>query len=250
MATWRKQDLHFSLDEERSQHPIATAAIETPLGRLFVMAEVVPIGRALHLLGLHTHGDHTSANQVGTANLLVLVQAFMEEMDVDELVVTARLRTTGANPGQAARKSGSPVGLVLEMTGPLRDTKTIFAIGALAHRGVVLLRAKRAVETMVMEGKAFIHVPKVESLDALIDELATSGVKATALPDAAVDVCAIREKLGLTQEQFAIRYALDVDAVRNWETGRRTPDTAARSYLRAIAGNPAAVEEALWSASA
>ena len=56
---------------------------------------------------------------------------------------------------------------------------------------------------------------------------------------------AIREGLALSQEQFALRYALDVDAVRNWERGRRQPDRAARSYLRVIAREPALVAEAL-----
>jgi len=153
-------------------------------------------------------------------------------------------------PGRPRVESGSPVGLLIEMTRPLRETKTIFAIGALAHRGMNLLRAKRAVEAMMYDGKAFVHVPKVESLDALTQELADAGVKATALPNAGIDVRAIREKLDFTQEQFAVRYGLDVDAVRNWETGRRTPDTAAQSYLRAIRANPEAVEAALWSDAA
>jgi len=153
-------------------------------------------------------------------------------------------------PGRPRVESGSPVGLLIEMARPLRETKTIFAIGALAHRGMNLLRAKRAVEAMVYEGKAYVYVPKVESLDALIEELAGTGVKATALADAGIDVRAIRDRLGLTQEQFAVRYGLDVDAVRNWETGRRTPDTAAQSYLRAIRANPEAVEAALWSDAA
>lgn len=113
-----------------------------------------------------------------------------------------------------------------------------------------LLRAKRAVEAMVETRKAFVYVPKVESIDALMQELAKAGVKATALPNAGIDVRAIREKLDFTQEQFAVRYGLDVDAVRNWETGRRTPDTAAQSYLRAIRANPEAVEAALWSDAA
>ena len=65
------------------------------------------------------------------------------------------------------------------------------------------------------------------------------------MPNAGIDIRAIREKLDFTQEQFALRYGLDVDAVRNWETGRRTPDTAAQSYLRAIRANPEAVEAAL-----
>jgi len=113
-----------------------------------------------------------------------------------------------------------------------------------------LLRAKRAIEAMVRDGSAFVHVPKVESLAALIGELARSGIRATALPATNIDVSALRGRLGLTQDQFAVRYGLDIDAVRNWEAGRRTPDTAARSYLRAISARPDAVRDALWEAQA
>jgi putative transcriptional regulator len=48
----------------------------------------------------------------------------------------------------------------------------------------------------------------------------------------------------LTREQFAVRYGLEVETVRNWETGKREPDTTARSYLRVIANAPEHVEEA------
>ena len=61
----------------------------------------------------------------------------------------------------------------------------------------------------------------------------------------AVNVKAIREKLGLTQEGFARRFNLDVRAVQDWEQDRRRPDRAARSLLRVIEANPKAVERAL-----
>jgi putative transcriptional regulator len=154
------------------------------------------------------------------------------------------------SPGRGKVQSGSPVALLIESACDLRQMKTINAIESLVHRWMPLLRAKRAIEAMVYHHKAFVYVPKVESLDTLTQELAKSGVKATALPNAGIGVRAIRDKLDLTQEQFAVRYGLDVDAVRNWETGRRTPDTAAQSYLRAIRANPEAVEAALWADAA
>ena len=147
-------------------------------------------------------------------------------------------------------ESGSPATLLIEWARDIRDIQKIPAIEALAHRWIPKLRAMRAVDVMVADRKAYVYVPKVESLDALTQELAKAGVKATALPNAGIDVRAIREKLDFTQEQFAVRYGLDVDSVRNWETGRRTPDTAAQSYLRAIRANPEAVEAALWSDAA
>ena len=154
------------------------------------------------------------------------------------------------NPGKPRVESGSPVGLMMTWAGNIRDIKTIPVIRALAHRCMNLLRAKRAVEAMVAERRTFVLVPKVESLDALTRELAEAGVRAIALPAASIDVRAMREKLGLTQEQLAVRYGLDVNAVRNWERGRRTPDTAAASYLRAIGADPDAVQAALWGGAA
>jgi putative transcriptional regulator len=53
-----------------------------------------------------------------------------------------------------------------------------------------------------------------------------------------LDVRAVREGLGLSQEQFARRYNLELDAVQNWEQGRRTPDRTVQSYLRVIAAYP------------
>jgi putative transcriptional regulator len=156
----------------------------------------------------------------------------------------ARLGPTEALPQV---ESGSPVAVLLEWAGDISDIKTIPAMFALTRRWVPLLRAKRTVEAVVAEKRAFILVPKVEAMDALTADLAQAGVRATATPDACtIAVKDLRERLGLTQEQFALRYALDIDAVRNWEHGRRKPDTAAQSYLRAISGDPEAVEAALW----
>nr|WP_294519262.1 helix-turn-helix domain-containing protein [uncultured Rhodopila sp.] len=141
---------------------------------------------------------------------------------------------------------GSAAAVLLESTVEVRQIKTISAIRSLGRRWTPILRAKRAVEAMIANRRAFILVPKLDSIDALAAELAACGVRATRVPDTDIDVKAMRERLDLTQEQFALHYGLDLDAVRNWEHGRRKPDTAARSYLRAIYNDPAAVEAALW----
>ena len=60
-----------------------------------------------------------------------------------------------------------------------------------------------------------------------------------------VDVKAIRERLGLTQAAFAERFGFSLDTLRKWEQGQTVPDRPARAYLRVIARNPKAVEEAL-----
>ena len=58
----------------------------------------------------------------------------------------------------------------------------------------------------------------------------------------------IRRALGLTQEEFAVRYRIPLGTLRDWEQGAKQPDQAARAYLRAIAGDPAAVQRALHTA--
>ena len=55
----------------------------------------------------------------------------------------------------------------------------------------------------------------------------------------------IRRALGLTQEEFAARYHIPLGTLRDWEQGAAQPDQAARAYLRAIAGDPVAVQRAL-----
>ena len=58
----------------------------------------------------------------------------------------------------------------------------------------------------------------------------------------------MRRALGLSQEEFAARFHIPLGTLRDWEQGRKEPDTAARAYLRVIGHNPAAVTEALnWT---
>ncbi len=67
--------------------------------------------------------------------------------------------------------------------------------------------------------------------------------KAT-LPET-IDVRAIRKKLHLSQGKFAEAFGFSVDAVRHWESGRRTPEASTRAYMTVIAHNPQAVLKAL-----
>jgi putative transcriptional regulator len=60
-----------------------------------------------------------------------------------------------------------------------------------------------------------------------------------------VDVKAIRAKLGMSQAQFAASFGFALDAVQNWEQGRRRPDGAARAFLKVIEREPEAVRRAL-----
>jgi putative transcriptional regulator len=142
-------------------------------------------------------------------------------------------------------QSGSAAVLVLRLPNPPAIPRPIDAMFALARRGMTMLRAKRAIETLIETGRVFVELPTVESIEALVGELKASGVAAASIDaNKRIDVRALRERLGLTQEQFALRFGLEVDTLRNWEAGRRSLDAAAGSYLRAISNDPDAVERA------
>jgi len=64
-----------------------------------------------------------------------------------------------------------------------------------------------------------------------------------------VNVKKLRERLGLTQEEFAATYRIPVGTLRDWEQYRKNPDAPARAYLMVIAKNPQAVAEWLRTAA-
>ena len=55
----------------------------------------------------------------------------------------------------------------------------------------------------------------------------------------------IRKRLNLTQEEFAERFHLRLGTIRDWEQGKKQPDSAARVLLWVIEKNPEAVDQAL-----
>jgi putative transcriptional regulator len=67
---------------------------------------------------------------------------------------------------------------------------------------------------------------------------------------AEIDTRAIRDKLKLTQKQFALRYHIPLATLRDWEQGRRLPDAPARALIKAIREEPAAVRRALARSAA
>jgi putative transcriptional regulator len=60
-----------------------------------------------------------------------------------------------------------------------------------------------------------------------------------------IDARAIRGRLGLTQQEFAIRFGFSINTLRHWEQGRRVPEGPTRAYLLVIDREPQAVQKAL-----
>ena len=59
------------------------------------------------------------------------------------------------------------------------------------------------------------------------------------------EIRATREQLGMTQEEFAELFGVNLHTLRNWEQGRRRPEGPARVLLRIIEKEPKAVFRAL-----
>ncbi len=53
-----------------------------------------------------------------------------------------------------------------------------------------------------------------------------------------VNVPALRQRQGLTQEQFSDRYRIPLGTLRDWEQRRREPDGTAKTLLRIIDRHP------------
>ena len=64
-------------------------------------------------------------------------------------------------------------------------------------------------------------------------------------PEEIEDVRALRTRVGVSREAFAKRYGFSVDAIRQYESRRRTPTGPVRTLLRVIAREPDAVTRAL-----
>lgn len=141
--------------------------------------------------------------------------------------------------------SGMPAVFFLDLPRGQQVPRPVDAMRVLARRGLTMLKAKRTFEALAERGRMLVELPIVENVEAVVRELGETGIRArmASLPGTP-DVRALRARLGLTREQFALRYGLEAETVKNWEIGRRDPDTASRSYLHVISADPEGVEQA------
>lgn len=57
----------------------------------------------------------------------------------------------------------------------------------------------------------------------------------------AVDVKSIRAKVGMTQEEFAVTFGINLGTLRHWERGDRFPRGSALALLNLIQKDPATI---------
>ncbi len=63
-----------------------------------------------------------------------------------------------------------------------------------------------------------------------------------------LDVKSIRQKIGMSQQEFAGYFGVSKRTIQEWEQGRRHPSGAARAFLLVIDREPEAVRRALTAA--
>ena len=61
----------------------------------------------------------------------------------------------------------------------------------------------------------------------------------------APEIKTVREKLNVSQSEFALLIGVSVRTLQNWEQGRRKPEGPAKALLRIASKNPGAVLGAL-----
>src|SRR5580700_3376694 len=88
----------------------------------------------------------------------------------------------------------------------------------------------------------------IEGMEAAVDYMRGKKVRTVThkvhIPDK-IDVRKIREKLGLSRQEFANRYGFSSRTLQHWEQGNRHPHGPARVLLLLLLREPVTIEKIL-----
>lgn len=230
---WAAADISFEIGEV--DDPAAEVFITTPEGQIQVLAEFEERGKCLRLLRLDIQSELPP--QALTIGRIRLIAAVWKEWATMKSKLKERLARLGPIRDTHRALSGSPADVVLRPTKGLRGIRVLDAVRLLTETGVSLLKAKRAIEAMIERGEFALRLPAAGDTAALASGLRAAGIALNKLAEQDVDVRHLRKGLGLSREQFALRFNLSIDSVAKWEVGERKPDRAANNYLRVIAAD-------------
>lgn len=112
-------------------------------------------------------------------------------------------------------------------------------------------KAKKAAKSRVARKTPTVGERIVEGLEQAVawtrGESGRARVTLVQVPN--VDVRDVRQRMGLSQAQFATKFGFPPATLRNWEQGRARPDASTRVLLAVIAKHPSAVEDVLAKVS-
>jgi DNA-binding transcriptional regulator YiaG len=154
---------------------------------------------------------------------------------------------TRAAPSGKSNSIGETVRLILMPPASRRLGDVFEVVRLLVRSGVSVRTAKSAIDDLVAGRLAYIDAPAVADYARLKREMTKQNLAAHRIELRRVDVKALRQRLGISQEAFAGRYGLDVATVRNWEQGRTIPEGPAAALLQLIDRDPDKIVELLAS---
>jgi DNA-binding transcriptional regulator YiaG len=117
----------------------------------------------------------------------------------------------------------------------------------LVRAGVSVRSAKTAVDRLKEGRSAVLTASRVDNYETLKKRIEAQkiGVHRLAEPEPDIDVKAVRERLQLTQAEFAGLLRIKLDTLQNWEQRRTKPDPAAATLLSMIQRDPGKAMELL-----
>jgi len=92
-------------------------------------------------------------------------------------------------------------------------------------------------------GKAYTEI--AAGLKDAISHAKGNKTKAKVHRPEPIDVKAIRDKTGMSQQRFCATFGISLGTLRHWEQGLRAPRGAARVLLKVVDNNPKAVIKAV-----
>jgi len=91
--------------------------------------------------------------------------------------------------------------------------------------------------------KAFTEIST--GLAEAIDHVQGKATKVVEHTPEIIDVKAVREKTGMSQQKFCATFGISIETLRHWEQGLRSPRGSARVLLKVVDHNPTAIIEAI-----
>ena len=82
--------------------------------------------------------------------------------------------------------------------------------------------------------KGFINKKLVEATTERLIKVHQQEDDAQAIQDAAKYAKRVRERIGLSQQEFSSRIEVSLETIRNWEQGKRCPTGAAKALLKIL----------------
>ncbi len=82
--------------------------------------------------------------------------------------------------------------------------------------------------------KGFVDKKLLDAATERLIKLHQQQDDAVAMVDAAKYAKRVRERIGLSQQEFSNRIEVSLETIRNWEQGKRSPTGAAKALLKIL----------------